>query len=72
MGEFLETKKESFYSKSPKFWFRVRAAGYSPWPTSTQIFYKGLAVPETMNLIDTSTRKKFIKKLDEVNFEEKF
>lgn len=73
LGEFVRTNKNTalFQAKTPVFWFRVRAAGYSPWPASTQIFFKGLGISKKIHFIDDSQREKFIKRLDEVNFEKK-
>ncbi|WP_186645141.1 hypothetical protein [Fluviispira vulneris] len=33
----------------PIYWYRVRVSTYVPWPASTQIFEKGLAIPEKIH-----------------------
>jgi len=62
LGEFINSKN------SPKIWFRIRAAAYSPWPSSTQIYYFGLAAPQTITFIDSKQREKIKDKISFINF----
>lgn len=66
LGEFIDNSSNS-KNKSQIFWFRVRAAAYSPWPSSTQIFYKGFTIPDNTRLIEKKYYKKFLERLNQVN-----
>ncbi|WGL60192.1 hypothetical protein QEJ31_01060 [Pigmentibacter sp. JX0631] len=57
LGHFLtyETKESVFY-------FRVRSAAYIPWPASTNIFLKGLYIPDKfygMETINETEKRNF-------------
>lgn len=68
MGEFIDTNTIKKHN-APHFWFRVRAAGYSPWPSSTQIFYKGFKAPKKMKRIESQLYQKFIERIDRVDLD---
>ncbi len=66
LGQFFSS------NKAPKIWFRVRAAGYSPWPASTQIFYHGIGIPKKFKLIDQNQRELFLKSFENIEYKNVF
>lgn len=71
LGEFIHAHQNE-NTQTPLFWFRIRAATYSPWPSSTQIFYKGFAMPQKIRLIEAEQYKKFLDRISEINIQKIF
>ncbi|BBH53485.1 hypothetical protein [Fluviispira sanaruensis] len=62
LGHFAGAK-----TYNPIYWYRVRVSTYVPWPASTQIFEKGLAMPVSIYGLEeniTQETMEFIREVD--------
>lgn len=52
---------------APLFWFRVRAAAYSPWPASSEIYLKGYAFPQKIYGLENEFRQDVSRAIQELS-----